>query len=89
MLRIVISLISLFQGFLALYGFLGLLLYFKVVTAYSGIFGSLWHVLQQLFEPLLSPIRHFLKPYQCVDWSFLVIFVLLIGLIQVAVMILR
>lgn len=56
---------------------LGLLLAFNVVSMRNEIVGSIWRALNALLDPILRPIRRILPDTGAIDFSPLVLIVLL------------
>ena len=56
---------------------LGLLLAFNVVSMRNEIVGSVWRALNALLDPILRPIRRILPDTGAIDFSPLVLIVLL------------
>lgn len=71
-------LLGFLETMMAIYGIMSLLIFFGVLNAYGRITGMIWQNLQGLFEPLMQPIRRYIPPYRGFDWSFLVLYLLII-----------
>jgi YggT family protein len=76
------TVIDLLLGFLetmmVIYGLFSLLVFFGVLKPYGRITQMVWMNLQGLFEPLLAPIRKYVPAYRGFDWSFLILYFLIV-----------
>jgi YggT family protein len=71
-------LLGFLETMMAVYGIFSLLLFFGVLNPHGRIAGMLWQNLQGLFEPMLQYLRRFVPPYRGFDWSFMVLYLLII-----------
>ena len=73
---------DIFLGFLktmmVIYGIMSLLVFFNVLNAHGRIVGMVWYNMNGLFDPLLRPIRRIVPSYNGFDWSFLILYLLII-----------
>lgn len=60
------------------YGIVSLLVFFGILKPYGRITSLIWMNMQGLFEPLLRPIRRFAPPLRGFDWSFLILYLVII-----------
>lgn len=78
----VMYVLDIFLGFLefmmSVYALISLLIFFRVLNPYGRIVGMVWQNMVGLFEPLMQPIRRLLPPYRGFDWSFLVLYLLIV-----------
>lgn len=78
----IINVIDIFLGFLetmmAIYGLFSLLLFFGVLSPYGRIAGAIWQNMNGLFEPMLEPIRKVIPAYRGFDWSFMILYLLVV-----------
>ncbi len=74
--------IDMFLGFLefmmVIYGIFSLLIAFNLISPYGRIAGAIWSNMVGLFEPMLKPIRRVVPPMGNFDWSFLVLYLLIV-----------
>ncbi len=74
--------IDLFLGFvqfmMAVYGIMSLLIFFNIINPYGRIVGMIWQNLSGLLEPMLRPIRRVIPSLRGFDWSFLVLYLLIV-----------
>lgn len=62
---------------------LGLLLTFNVVSLHNQFVGALWHALNAILDPVLRPIRRIMPDTGMIDFSPLVLLILLNILVRI------
>lgn len=75
---VIYVLLDFLQFMMLVYGVFSLLVFFGVLKPYGRITQLVWLNLQGLFEPILAPLRRFIPSYRGFDWSFLVLYLLVI-----------
>lgn len=71
-------LLGFLETMMGIYGIFSLLLFFGVLNPYGRIASMIWMNLQGLFEPMLKYIRRYVPAYRGFDWSFMVLYLLII-----------
>jgi YggT family protein len=71
-------LLGFLENMMLVYGVCSLLIFFGVLKPYGRITQLVWINMQGLFEPLLAPIRRYVPAYRGFDWSFMVLYLLII-----------
>lgn len=71
-------LLGFLENMMAFYGLFSLLVFFNILNPYGRIVSMIWVNLQGLFEPLLRPLRRFIPAYRGFDWSFLILYLLIV-----------
>lgn len=77
-LSVIDMLLGFLQTMMGIYGLFSLLVFFGILKPYGRITQLVWLNMQGLFEPLLAPIRRYVPSYRGFDWSFLVLYFLIV-----------
>ncbi len=71
-------LLGFLETMMVVYGLFSLLLFFGILNPYGRIVGLIWMNLQGLFDPMLKYIRRYVPAYRGFDWSFMVLYLVII-----------
>jgi YggT family protein len=63
---------------MVIYGIVSFLVFFGILKPHGRITSMIWLNMQGLFEPMLKPIRRYVPAYRGFDWSFLILYLLII-----------
>lgn len=78
LLLVIDLLLGFLETMMVVYGIMSLLIFFNILNPYGRIVGMIWQMMTGIFEPILRPIRRFLPPMRGFDWSFLILYLLII-----------
>jgi YggT family protein len=77
LLMLISTVISLISTGLFIWIIMSLLIQFDVVNRYNPVVSKVFKVLEQLFQPMLRPIQKFVPPIANIDFSPLILILLL------------
>jgi YggT family protein len=78
LLYVIHILLGFLEFMMMVYGVMSLLIFFRVLNAHGKIVGMIWYNITGIFEPLLAPIRRFVPAFRGFDWSFLILYLLIV-----------
>jgi uncharacterized protein YggT (Ycf19 family) len=76
--KVIDILLGFLDTMMGIYGIFSLLIFFNILNPYGRITSMIWLNLQGLFEPMLKVIRRYVPAYRGFDWSFMVLYLLIV-----------